>query len=149
MLLEWEECMSQRVFLNCFIRRISSIGPTLNGDIIWLRNSLKAGDRPLQFTKQRMEIFIRIKIRNLADHPGPCPSPDLLPLLSSQTAPKISACLCCFCMEVRKSRSGYPCRKCYFIELTVQTVPWCFRETESLVSRAFSLEVCRGLQVIT
>lgn len=41
------------------------------------------------------------------------------PFLSSQTAPKISACLFCFCMEVRISRSVYLSRKCYFIELTL------------------------------
>lgn len=80
----------------------------------------------------------------IVPHPC-CPTPSVL-----LTAPEISASLLCFCVEVRESRSVYPSRKCYFIELTLcKLLPQCFIETKSLVSGAFSLEVFRGLQVIT
>lgn len=120
MLLEWEAWKYKCVFLIHFIKTISSMGPALIGDFIWVMNPLKASDRPLQFTKLRRKVLNIIEmIMKLKLHLGPCHTPDPLPLLSSQTGPKISACPFCFSVEIRKSRSVYPSRKCYFIELTL------------------------------
>ena len=68
-------------------------------------------------------------------HTGPAPSPGSPTPSLSQAAPEVAALQFHFCMKVRESRSVYPSRKCYFIELTpCKLLPQCFIETKSLVS---------------
>ena len=86
--------------------------------------------------KVGMTVVSRIRRKPLAVlRTGLAPSPGSPTPSLSRAAPEMAARRFHFCMKVRESRSVYPSRKCYFIELTLcKQLPQCFIETKSLAS---------------